>query len=127
MVPRDMPPGPELPAVEPGETRDSPSVAAGSASDADSPSRRRFLKASAAAAGGSLLGGCLSEDSTPTTFRLGGAAFDTFDHTVVVMFENNPSVVLLPPTLPKESFAAEKRIPNTFGSWNSPGEPSGEK
>lgn len=88
MVPRDMPPGPELPAVEPGESRDSPSVAAGSASDADSPSRRRFLKASAAAAGGSLLGGCLGEDSSPTTFRLGGAAFDTFDHTVVVMFEN---------------------------------------
>lgn len=88
MVPRDMPPGPELPAVEPGESRDWPSVAAGSASDDDSPSRRRFLKASAAAAGGSLLGGCLGEDSSPTTFRLGGAAFDTFDHTVVVMFEN---------------------------------------
>ena len=32
MVPRDVPPGPELPDVAPGETRAATSVAAGSAS-----------------------------------------------------------------------------------------------
>ena len=50
-----------------------------------SPARRDFLKVSAAA-GASVLGGCVSDSFEET--RFGAADVSTFDHLVVVMFEN---------------------------------------
>ena len=75
-------------------------------SDASSRSRREFLKLSAAAAGSSLLGGCIGQDTTPEGALLGGVPFSTFDHTVVVMFENRSLDSLLgylyaPGTVPR--------------------------
>jgi len=75
-------------------------------SDASSRSRREFLKLSAAAAGSSLLGGCIGQDITPEGALLGGVPFSTFDHTVVVMFENRSLDSLLgylyaPGTVPR--------------------------
>src|SRR4051794_34402502 len=57
-------------------------------SDISSQSRREFLKMSAAAAGSALLDGCIGDDSSSSGEELGSAPFKTFDHTVVVMFEN---------------------------------------
>jgi phospholipase C len=75
--------------------------------DTSSQSRRDFLKMSAAAAGSSLLGACLGDDDTsPAQTRLGDEPFSTFDHTVVVMFENRSLDSLLgylyaPGTVPR--------------------------
>ena len=57
-------------------------------SDAVSPGRRDFLKLTAAA-GATLLGGCLNDDDDPQQ-ELGAtaASIAKFDHMVVVMFEN---------------------------------------
>ena len=66
--------------------------AEGSASDDTtagmSPARREFLTASAAATA-ALLAGCLNDNGTATTRRIGNTdALAKFDHLVVVMFEN---------------------------------------
>jgi len=55
--------------------------------DAVSPGRRDFLKMTAAA-GATLLGGCLSDDESPRQVLGVAAPFSKFDHMVVVMFEN---------------------------------------
>ena len=52
--------------------------------EAVSPGRREFLKVSAAA-GATLLGGCISDDGAQ---QLDDAPLAKFDHMVVVMFEN---------------------------------------
>jgi phospholipase C len=50
-------------------------------------SRREFLKASAAVTSASLLGGCLSDSSDPTTLTA-AQSLQRFQHVLVVMFEN---------------------------------------
>ena len=70
----------------------SDGTAASDQPDEVSPGRREFLKVSAAA-GATLLGGCISDDEQTA---LGArAAFSTFDHLVVVMFENRSFDCLL--------------------------------
>jgi phospholipase C len=65
------------------------SVTAGKSDEAPSPSRREFLKMSAAAASSTLLGACTDNWTPEAHALLGGAIpFSTFDHVVVVMFEN---------------------------------------
>jgi phospholipase C len=58
-------------------------------SDTVSPSRREFLKFSAAA-GATLLGGCVGDDDSQSDVDAAdpAASFAKFDHMVVVMFEN---------------------------------------
>ena len=56
-------------------------------SDAVSPGRRDFLKLTAAA-GATLLGGCLNDDDPPQELGATAASIAKFDHMVVVMFEN---------------------------------------
>ena len=56
-------------------------------SDAVSPGRRDFLKLTAAA-GATLLGGCLNDDDPQQELGATAASIAKFDHMVVVMFEN---------------------------------------
>jgi len=56
-------------------------------SDAVSPGRRDFLKLTAAA-GATLLGGCLNDDDPQQELGATAASIAKFDHVVVVMFEN---------------------------------------
>jgi hypothetical protein len=61
MAPRDLPHDVsrnETHSDEPGETIEASAAVAGSSPDADSPSRREFLKTPAAAGGSTLLSGC---------------------------------------------------------------------
>ena len=65
---------------------DRGSNSSGAVSDAVSSGRREFLKFSAAA-GATMLGGCLDDDD-PQRMLAAAAPFAKFDHLVVVMFEN---------------------------------------
>jgi phospholipase C len=88
---------------DPPSTRNADAGPAGGAAHAASPSRRDFLKASAAVAGGSLLGACGGSDDAAA---FGAAPLGNFDHMVVVMFENRSFDSLLgylyaPGTVPR--------------------------
>jgi phospholipase C len=96
-------------------------AAGGDPSDTSFRSRREFLKLSAAVASSSLLGACIGQDPSRTRVFRGGAPFSTFDHIVVVMFENRSLDSLLgylytPGTIPRnQTFnglaGAEHRCP----------------
>ena len=86
MDPRDSPPDNDTPSTD--ADLESPAAGRRDNSNASSQSRRQFIKMSAAAAGSTLLGACIDQDTTPEGALHGGAPFSTFDHIVVVMFEN---------------------------------------
>ena len=90
----------------PGDDEYDNTAGAKDSSDISSHSRREFLKMSAAAASSTLLGACMGDDSSSGGELLGGEPFKTFDHTVVVMFENRSLDSLLgylyvPGTIPR--------------------------
>ena len=83
---RDSPPDNDTPSAD--ADHESPAAGGRGNSNASSQSRRQFIKMSAAAAGSTLLGACIDQDTTAEGALHGGAPFSTFDHIVVVMFEN---------------------------------------